>query len=177
MIFIAGIMELRLSGIVWESIVDGPGIRCAVFAQGCPHACPGCHNPQTWSFDGGYFTQTDDIISRMQKNPLLRGITLTGGEPFEQADAMAELARNSHASGYDVVTFTGYTYEQLLDKAASDPATRALLEQIDLLIDGRFIIEQRSLNLLFRGSSNQRLVDVPRSLATGMLSQLAITDH
>jgi anaerobic ribonucleoside-triphosphate reductase activating protein len=165
-------MTIRLSGVVWESIVDGPGLRCAAFAQGCPHACPGCHNPQTWSYDGGYLARTDDIIRRMRGNPLLRGITLTGGEPFEQAEAAACLARAARACGYDVVAFSGYTFEQLLTKSASDPAVKALLEQTDLLIDGRFIIERRSHDLPFRGSANQRLIDVPRSLATGTVRLL-----
>jgi anaerobic ribonucleoside-triphosphate reductase activating protein len=104
----------------------------------------------------------------MRKNPLLRGITLTGGEPFEQAGAMADLAREARAAGYDVVGFTGYTFKELIKRAAVDPAIRTLLEQIDLLIDGRFIKEQRSLDLPFRGSSNQRLIDMPRSLAAGV---------
>jgi anaerobic ribonucleoside-triphosphate reductase activating protein len=161
--------NLRLSGIVWESIVDGPGIRCAVFAQGCPHTCPGCHNPQTWSYEGGFTMPHDKIIQRTRKNPLLRGITLTGGEPFEQAEAMAGLARQARSNGYDVVAYTGYTYEELIEKAASVSSILTLLEQVDLLVDGRYDETRRRLDLPFRGSDNQRLVNVPQSLAEGIV--------
>ena len=159
--------KLRLSGVEWESIVDGPGIRCAVFAQGCPHCCAGCHNPQTWSFTGGYEAEPDSIIERMRGNPLLRGITLTGGEPFCQPEAMAELARKARAAGYDVVAYSGYTFEELLAMSRSVAAVNALLSEIDLLIDGPFIQEQRGLELPFRGSANQRIISVSQSLADG----------
>lgn len=160
-------MELRVAGIQNESIVDGPGFRLAVFAQGCPHHCPGCHNPQTHPFEGGELMDTDQLLDILDSNPLLKGITLSGGEPFCQPEAMAELARQAHQRGKDVVCFTGYTLEQLLD--TKDDAIRALLEQIDILIDGPYIEAQRDLTLLFRGSANQRLIDLPATLESGTI--------
>ena len=158
-------MELRIAGIENESIVDGPGFRLAVFAQGCPHHCPGCHNPQTHPFEGGQLMDTDDLLAMLDANPLLKGITLSGGEPFCQPEPMTELARETHGRGKDVVCFTGYTLEQLL--AMDSDAVRGLLEQIDILIDGPYIEAQRDLTLLFRGSANQRLIDLPATLASG----------
>jgi anaerobic ribonucleoside-triphosphate reductase activating protein len=154
---------LRLSGIMWESIVDGPGIRCAVFAQGCPHRCEGCHNPQTHDISGGYESTPEDIIARMVKDPLLRGITLTGGEPFLQPEAMAELARKAKGAGYDVVAYTGYTLEALV--AMNDQYVGDMLKHIDILIDGPFIQAEKRYGLQFRGSANQRIIDVPKYLA------------
>jgi anaerobic ribonucleoside-triphosphate reductase activating protein len=154
---------LRLSGIVWGSIVDGPGIRCAVFAQGCPHHCAGCHNPQTHDFSGGYESTTDNIIARMAKDPLLRGITLTGGEPFCQPEAMVELARKAKDAGYDVFAYTGYKLETLIEM--NDQYVDEMLKHIDILIDGPFILAEKRHDLLFRGSANQRVIDVPKFLA------------
>lgn len=159
--------QLRISGIVRESVVDGPGIRFVVFTQGCPHHCPGCHNPRTHSFDGGKLVETSRILEEIQKNPLLKGVTLSGGEPFCQPGPLAELAEEVHARGLDVMTYSGYTLEQLLEKAKEDPETDALLHQTDVLVDGRFIEAEKSLLLKFRGSKNQRLLDVKRSLESG----------
>jgi len=156
-------MQIRISGIVDESIVDGPGFRMAVFVQGCPHDCPGCHNPQTHAFDAGTWMDTADIARRATENPLLDGITLTGGEPFCQPQACADLAERARAAGLNVWGYSGWTYEQLLQK----PECMALLQRLDVLVDGRFMQEQRTLELRFRGSSNQRLIDVQRSLAAG----------
>lgn len=160
-------MELQIAGIVKESIVDGPGIRYAVFVQGCPHHCPGCHNPQTHPFEGGRAVTTEEIFGEFQKDPLLKGITFSGGEPFCQAAPLAELAGLVHGIGKDVVVFTGYTYEQLL--ALEDPAARALLEGTDLLIDGPFLLEEKDLGLRFRGSGNQRLIDMGKTRKAGKL--------
>ena len=159
---------LRLAGIIRESIVDGPGIRFVVFAQGCPHACHGCHNPQTWSFEGGSETATSKIIEEIKKNPLLRGVTLSGGEPFCQCEGMAELARLTHGLGLDVMTYTGYTFEELIKSAEHDKAVLDLLGQTDVLMDGPFIEAKKSYELRFRGSSNQRAIDVPASLRRGV---------
>ena len=156
---------LRLAGVVNESIVDGPGIRTAVFVQGCPHHCEGCHNSHTWDFNGGYDREVDDIIAAVSKNPLLKGITLTGGEPFSQAEALTELAEKAHALGLDVFTYSGYTFEELTAGFEEHPEWKTLLEQSDYLVDGRFDITQKSLMLRFRGSKNQRLLDVKKSLA------------
>lgn len=156
-------MNIRIAGLVNDSIVDGPGFRFAVFTQGCPHGCPGCHNPQTHDFAGGRDEDTDKIIEKFCANPLLDGITLTGGEPFCQPAACAELARAAHAAGLNVWAYTGFLYEQLLE----DADKRALLENVDVLIDGPFVLSQRTLSMRFRGSKNQRAIDVPASLVGG----------
>jgi anaerobic ribonucleoside-triphosphate reductase activating protein len=159
---------LRLAGVIRESIVDGPGIRFTVFTQGCPHACPGCHNPETWAPDGGYETTVANLIAEIRKDPLLKGVTLSGGEPFTQSAAMAELSQEVHALGLDVMTYTGYAFEDLLEMSSADPGIMQLLKQTDILVDGKFIRELKSLELRFRGSSNQRVIDVRKSLETGM---------
>jgi anaerobic ribonucleoside-triphosphate reductase activating protein len=161
---------LRLSGIVWESIVDGPGIRCAVFAQGCPHHCAGCHNPQTHDFSGGYESTSDEIIAHMVKDPLLRGITLTGGEPFQQPEAMAELAQKAKAAGYDVVAYTGYKLEQLVEMG--NQYVDKMLKHIDILIDGPFVQAEKRHDLWFHGSTNQRIIDVPKFLSGGRIKPI-----
>lgn len=158
-------MKLRVAGVVPESIVDGPGIRYAVFVQGCPHRCPGCHNPETHPMEGGSEIDTETLFAAFQRNPLLKGITLSGGEPFCQAAALAQLAALVHGAGKDVVVFTGYVYEDLL--RMEDPAVRALLDETDLLIDGPYLEAQRDLELHFRGSANQRLIDMPQTRQAG----------
>ena len=155
---------LDLSGIVGDSIVDGPGIRTTVFSQGCPHHCPGCHNPETWAFGCGTPMEEETIVEIVRSNPLCRGVTFSGGEPFAQAAGFAKLARLLKQKGYEVASYSGYTFEQLLE---GNRDQRELLETIDVLIDGPFLQDQRSLELSFRGSRNQRIIDVPRSLAAG----------
>ncbi len=155
-------MKIKIAGIVSESIVDGPGIRFTVFMQGCPHHCPGCHNPQTHDPASGEWMETEEIITQFAQNSFLKGITLSGGDPFCQPLAAAELARAAHQYGKDVITYTGYTFEQLLSGAVAH--ADALLEQTDILIDGRFEQEKKSLALRFRGSSNQRAIDCKESL-------------
>lgn len=157
--------RLRLSGVVKESVVDGPGIRYTVFTQGCPHHCPGCHNPETHPFEGGFLCEDEKILEDLQKNPLLSGVTFSGGEPFAQAKKMARLGRKIKEKGYTVMCYTGYTLEQLL--AGENEDWLSLLSVCDLLVDGPFLKEQRDLTLLFRGSKNQRILDVPASLAAG----------
>ena len=151
----AGLM--RLSGIVEESIVDGPGLRYVLFTQGCPHHCKGCHNPQTHSFEGGFLLSAEAALVQLQENPLLSGITLSGGEPFEQAEALCALAEGAKALGKSVMAYTGYVFEDLL--ARNDPWTNRLLELTDVLVDGPYKEELRDLELQFRGSANQRLLD------------------
>ncbi len=153
---------LNLSGIVEDSIVDGPGIRLTVFSQGCPHHCPGCHNPETWPFDCGTPMSEERILQIARGNPLCRGVTFSGGEPFSQAEGFAKLAVLLKEAGYEVASYTGYTFEHLL---TGSPEQRRLLEAIDVLIDGPFLLAQRSLEIAFRGSRNQRILDVPKSLA------------
>jgi len=155
---------LELSGIVSDSIVDGPGIRTTIFSQGCPHHCPGCHNPETWEFGCGTPMEEDTVLQIVRSNPLCRGVTFSGGEPFAQADGFAKLGRLLKANGYEVASYSGYTFEQLLH---GTPDQRALLETIDVLIDGPFLQAEKSLELSFRGSRNQRILDVPASLQAG----------
>ncbi len=150
--------NLRINSIVSESIVDGPGIRMAVFVQGCPHHCPGCHNPQTHDFSGGHLISVSSVFEQYKENPLLRGITFSGGEPFCQAGALAELGRMIRQSGGTVITYTGYIYEDLLEMAKEDPAVSDLLSVTDWLIDGPYVEELRSLDLEYRGSTNQRIL-------------------
>ena len=155
---------LDLAGIAQDSIVDGPGIRTAVFCQGCPHHCEGCHNPETWEFGCGTPMEVDAVLEIIKSNPLCRGVTFSGGEPFSQAAALAELGRRLKEAGYEVASYTGYTFEQLMD---GTQAQRDLLATLDVLIDGPFVLAERSLELNFRGSRNQRVLNVPESLKAG----------
>lgn len=158
-------MEIRLAGIEPESIVDGPGYRLAVFVQGCPHGCPGCHNPGTHDPAGGYLSDTAEIIAKLGQNPLVRGVTLTGGEPMMQPAALCEIAEAAHKKGLNVWCYTGYTLEALARE--NDPARMRLLCQVDVLVDGPFIARERSLDLLYCGSKNQRLIDMNKTRAAG----------
>lgn len=153
---------LNLSGIVEDSIVDGPGIRLTVFSQGCPHRCEGCHNPETWEFGCGTDMDEETIVRIAKSNPLCRGVTFSGGEPFAQGTGFAKLAKLLKTAGYEVASYSGYTFEQLL---SGTPAQKELLESIDILIDGPFLLSEKSLEVPFRGSRNQRIIDVPKSLA------------
>ena len=158
---------LRLAGVIRESIVDGPGIRMVVFAQGCPHRCKGCHNPETHDPAGGYGSTVGNLLREAKKNPLLKGLTLSGGDPFFQAEGFARLAKAAHEAGYDIITYTGYTFEELLAGFETHEGGEALLRETDILVDGKFVLEERSLSLQFRGSRNQRVIDVPASLEAG----------
>jgi len=158
-------MKFRIYGTAEDSIVDGPGIRNVVFVQGCPHHCAGCHNPESHDFSGGREADTEEIIAALKRNPLLDGLTLSGGEPMCSAQACAELARAARALHLNVWCYTGYTWEQLMTEA--DPDCMALLEAVDVLVDGPFVLAERSLELKFCGSRNQRLIDVPKSRAAG----------
>ncbi len=155
--------ELRVAGVIEESIVDGPGIRFVLFLQGCRLHCPGCQNPQTWDFNGGTLVPSDEVLARIRENPLVHGVTFSGGEPFEQAEALLPLATELKAQGYHLMAFTGYTFEQLCEKREA----RALLEKLDLLVDGPFLEAQKSFDLRFRGSRNQRILNIPASRENG----------
>lgn len=163
---------MRLAGILPESLVDGPGVRFVVFSQGCPHHCQDCHNPETWNEQGGKefsLRELRKMLRARQKN--LRGITLSGGEPFLQAGEMAALAEEAKKMGLDVVTYTGYTYEQIL--SLDLPGSQELLEITDILVDGPFRPELRDIALAFRGSSNQRLIDLASTREKGCLMLIA----
>lgn len=156
-------MEIRISGIERESIVDGDGIRYVIFTQGCPHHCPGCHNPQTHSFDAGKLINTDELLADISKRKdYIDGITLSGGEPFCQSDQCSVIAEQARKMGLTVWCYTGYLFEELYGR------NDRLLNHIDILVDGPFIQQKRSLALQFRGSTNQRLIDIPASLEAGV---------
>ncbi|RJX21580.1 MAG: anaerobic ribonucleoside-triphosphate reductase activating protein [Ammonifex sp.] len=162
-------VRLRIAGVVRESVVDGPGLRYVIFAQGCPHRCPGCHNPETWDPAGGYDISFLEIINDITANPLVSGVTFSGGEPFMQATWFAMLGIALRHKGLDIVTYTGYTFEELL--VMPDEGVRDLLAVTDLLIDGPFLLEERDLTLPFRGSRNQRIIDVRGSKTAQSLSK------
>ncbi len=157
-------MTLRIFGLANDSIVDGPGLRYAIFVQGCPHNCPGCHNPASHDFNGGEEKDIDEILENIRKNPLLDGVTFSGGEPFCHAEKLSYIADEVHKMGLNIMCYTGYTIEELLKGANSENAWKKLLERIDVLVDGPFILEQRSLELEFKGSKNQRVIDAEKTL-------------
>lgn len=159
-------MELRIAGTVNDSIVDGDGLRFTVFTQGCPHHCKGCHNPQTHDFNGGEITDTSLLLEKIKGNPLLDGVTFSGGEPFCQAEQLAELGRQIKKLGLNIVTYTGYTFEQLYAERDKN-GWGDLLSVTDILIDGQFVEELKDWEVKFRGSSNQRYIDCQKSLEKG----------
>ena len=156
---------LAKQGFVGDSIVDGPGLRCAIFCQGCPHGCPGCHNPETHPFEGGVRWGVPALLTQIHRHPLCRGVTFSGGEPFCQAEALVPLAETLRAEGYELAAYTGYTFEHLAEKGS--PAQKRLLSLLHTLVDGPFLLAQKNLTLRFRGSENQRILDMPKSLAEG----------
>lgn len=155
---------MRIASIVNDSIVDGQGLRLAVFVQGCSHKCKGCHNPQSHDPKGGHEESIEEIISKIRNSKLIDGITLTGGEPFDQSLLCAKIAIASKKLGYNVWTYTGYTYEQL--RKANRADYDLLLANTDVLVDGPFVEELKSYELHFRGSKNQRLIDVKKTLTS-----------
>ncbi len=150
--------SVRIAGIVRESIVDGPGIRFAIFSQGCPHNCKGCHNQSTHDFSGGYDCALNRILEEIDRNPLISGVTFTGGEPFCQAGPFYRLGIEIKTRGLDIVAYSGYTLEELQNMSENDKEIEKLLGIIDYLVDGPFILEQRDLSLEFCGSRNQRFI-------------------
>lgn len=160
--------KVRIAGIAKESVVDGPGIRSTIFFQGCPHACPGCHNPETWRFDDGSEIGLADLIRLLDLNPLVTGVTFSGGEPFQQAPSAAVLGKYLRELGLNIWVYTGFTWDFLMANLER-PGYKELLEVAEVLIDGPFIREQRDPLLLFRGSANQRLIKVTESMAAGRI--------
>lgn len=153
--------KIRIAGKVDDSIVDGPGIRYTIFFQGCPHHCPGCHNPETHDFNGGHFEEIEDIVKEIKKNPLLLGVTISGGEPFSQKEELLTLVKEIRKTNLNIMVYTGYTFEYLINL---DSVTKEILSNIDYLVDGPFILKERDLELIFRGSRNQRYIDVKKTL-------------
>ena len=158
---------LRIADTIQDSIVDGPGFRFVVFTQGCLRHCPECHNPHTWDPAGGKEVTVDSLYKTLSANPLTDGLTLSGGEPYLQAAACAELAQKAKAGGFNVWCYSGYTFEEILETSKTDSGFKALIEATDVLIDGMFLIEEKSLTLKWRGSQNQRVIDVRKSLESG----------
>ena len=159
------IVQFTMAARIRESSVDGVGIRYVVFVQGCPRYCDGCHNPDTLPFEGGTLTTVDDLLREIQSDPLLSGVTLSGGEPLAQAKAMATLANGVKALGLTVWVYTGYVWEDIVRSDNAD--WHALLAHTDVLVDGPFEKERHVYGLLFKGSHNQRLIHVPESLTAG----------
>jgi len=154
-------LKLRVNDFISDSIVDGFGLRFVVFTQGCHLRCPGCHNPTTHSLDGGREVSLDEVRKKWKRNPLLHGLTISGGEPFLQPEAVLELIRMAHSDGLNVNIYSGYTYETLKHKGC--PIINQILMEADILIDGPFIMQLKNLNLLWRGSSNQRIIDLKQT--------------
>ena len=151
---------IRLAGIVKESIVDGKGIRASIYVQGCPHKCVGCHNGHTHDFNGGKEYSLQQIIDLILPNPLLDGITLSGGEPFCHAESLSVLAEWAKQNNLNIWCYSGYTYEELLELSTQDVNIKNLLDKVDVLVDGKFIESQKDLTLAFRGSKNQRIIEL-----------------
>ena len=161
------IIKIKLAGQLFESLVNGDGgLRRVLFTQGCPHMpkCCGCHNPSTWNLEDGTAFNTEDLIADIKNNPLLSGITLSGGEPFMQAQAISEILSDSKKLGLNTWVYSGYTYEELLGMLKVQGVLSSLLN-IDVLVDGKFCIDLQDTNLKYRGSSNQRLIDVQKSIS------------
>ena len=150
-----------------DSIVDGPGLRAVLWTQGCAHHCPGCQNAQTWDFNGGGLVPIDMVLDAIDELEYQDGITFSGGDPMFQPEACNIIADYCKKKGLNIWVYTGFTFEELMLMAKKKPIYLDFLKKIDVLVDGRFILKERNLNLLFRGSNNQRLIDVPKTLELG----------
>jgi anaerobic ribonucleoside-triphosphate reductase activating protein len=159
---------VRIAGVTNESVVDGPGLRSTVFFQGCPHACEGCHNPETWDPTGGQVVTLKDLLVQLKLDPLTAGVTFSGGEPFGQAVSAAELGGLLKNMGFNLWVYTGYDWEYLLDNS-NHSSYRELLKVTDILVDGPFQHQYKKLTLPFRGSSNQRIIKVQESFKSGAI--------
>lgn len=165
-------MKVRIAALINDSIVDGPGLRYGIYVQGCARGCDGCHNPQTHSFSGGTEADTREIWAEIAENPLLTGITFSGGDPLYQPKPLTEIARKAKEQGLSVWCYTGACFEELI--AADDGDVMEFLRFVDVLVDGPFLLEQRTLELPFRGSRNQRLINVPLSLKEGEIREISL---
>lgn len=158
-------MEIRLAApLERNSIVDGPGLRAVIWTQGCPHKCKGCHNPITHDYNGGFLMDIDDLKKELDDLDLEVGVTLSGGDPFVQKEACLEIAKYCHSKNLTVWCYTGYTFEELIKLSENEPIIIDLLKEIDVLVDGRFILSQKSMEVKFRGSKNQRLIKSKESI-------------
>jgi len=152
--------QLRIAGLVKESVVDGPGVRFTIFTQGCAMRCAGCHNPDTHDFAGGYLVGINELFNAIDKGKLITGVTFSGGEPFMQAAACAGLAKliKQQRPDLNILSYSGYYYVDLLKMAATNPGINEFLQYIDILIEGPYEVSKRDLDLAFRGSRNQNIV-------------------
>jgi anaerobic ribonucleoside-triphosphate reductase activating protein len=166
---------MKIAGTIKHSMVNGPGIRFVVFFQGCIHHCKGCQNMDTWDIDGGDSIEPEELMAFIKNTKLLDGVTLSGGDPFMQARDAAIIAKSCHEMGLSVWCYTGYTYEQIIGGEAPDGA-KDLLTQTDVLVDGRFVESLKSKECLYRGSTNQRLIDVQQTIASGYICDWKQTD-
>ncbi len=155
--------KIRLFGVANDSIVDGPGLRYSVYTQGCPHHCSGCHNPESWAFDAGEITTLQAIVDDIKKNRLIKDVTISGGDPFCQVEPVSILVKELKKEGYCVWIYSGWTLEELLERSADDEAIRTILELVDVLVDGRFEEDKKSLDLKWKGSKNQRVIDMNKT--------------
>ena len=163
---------IRLSGIAYESLVNGPGIRRVFFSQGCKHNCNGCFNPDTHDFNGGEERVIDDLIKDALANPMIKGVTFSGGDPFERAEEFSYMAREFKKAGLNIWCYSGYTFEEIIEKSKVNKDFRELINNIDVLVDGKFIEEEKDEEIKYRGSRNQRIIDVKKSLETNRVETL-----
>ena len=162
--------QIRLaSDLQIDSIVDGPGLRTVIWTQGCAHKCEGCQNPQTWDFKCGGLVPLDMVYEAIDELEYQDGVTLSGGDPMYQPYPCTKIAKYCKEKGYNIWVYTGFTYEELMDMSKKDDIYLEFLKYVDVLVDGRFILDKRDLNLLFRGSSNQRIIDIPKTLNAGKI--------
>ena len=167
---------IRLAGIERHSSVNGPGIRYTIFFQGCLHHCKGCHNRETWPRDKGNIVSVEKLLEDIRTTKYIDGVTFSGGDPFYQADALLEIAKELKKEKVSLWCYTGWTYEQIRDGKAGGKA-KEFLSYLDVLVDGPFIREKRSESCLFRGSVNQRLIDLKKSLKDGQATELSSLNY
>lgn len=166
------VKTIRLAGICYESLVNGPGMRRVFFSQGCRHNCKGCFNPSTHSFDGGELRDMDKLLDDIKSNPILKGVTFSGGDPFEQAEEFAYMGEKIKKIGLNIWCYTGYVFEYILKNKDDRVGWNRLLNCIDVLVDGKFDQGKYDSNLKFKGSSNQRIIDVKKTLEVGSIVML-----
>lgn len=168
-------LKIRIASTVNDSIVDGPGLRFVIFTQGCFFGCLNCHNEATWDLKGGHLVEMDELVTKWRKNPLIEGITLSGGDPLLQPEACLYLIRKAHETGLNVTLYSGDTYERLLvDK---NEVIRTIIQEIDYLIDGPFVEAKKDLSRLYRGSYNQRFIDLGATRRSGVLTLIDEVKH
>ncbi|AIV03439.1 anaerobic ribonucleoside-triphosphate reductase activating protein [Candidatus Malacoplasma girerdii] len=160
---------IRLAGIAENSLVNGPGLRKVFFSQGCRHHCKNCFNPTTWTFDAGKMVDMDQLISQVKNETFLDGVTFSGGDPFQQPEAFAYLGKEIHKLGINIWIYTGYSWEQLMILAKKFPSIQTMIENCDAIVDGRYMEEYMDDYLKYRGSANQRIINVPESLKQNKL--------